>query len=212
MYNPFQILGVSENVTQNELYEAYKEKRALYSDKRFAPGEEGAEAARKLQEIEEAYNAANDILRSNYDIGYRGDLGKAEEYIKDNRLDEAQAILDSDRNRSAKWHYLQAVIFYKKGWISDSLRQVEFAVSMEPDNQTYRETLENLKRKMNANTGHKDSSFYAGDPQNNQGKTYSQGPMNGATARGCSACDCCSSLICADCCCECMGGDLISCC
>ena len=29
---------------------------------------------------------------------------------------------------------------------------------------------------------------------------------------GCNACDMCSSLICADCCCECMGGDLISCC
>ena len=28
----------------------------------------------------------------------------------------------------------------------------------------------------------------------------------------CDACDMCSGLICADCCCECMGGDLISCC
>ena len=29
---------------------------------------------------------------------------------------------------------------------------------------------------------------------------------------GCTACDVCNGLICADCCCECMGGDLISCC
>ena len=29
---------------------------------------------------------------------------------------------------------------------------------------------------------------------------------------GCSSCDLCTSLICADCCCECMGGDLIHCC
>ena len=29
---------------------------------------------------------------------------------------------------------------------------------------------------------------------------------------GAYACDMCSSLICADCCCECMGGDLIPCC
>ncbi|NCU32158.1 MAG: molecular chaperone DnaJ, partial [Candidatus Moranbacteria bacterium] len=28
----------------------------------------------------------------------------------------------------------------------------------------------------------------------------------------CTPCNVCSSLICADCCCECMGGDLISCC
>ena len=29
---------------------------------------------------------------------------------------------------------------------------------------------------------------------------------------GCSTCDICSGLMCADCCCECMGGDLIRCC
>ena len=34
----------------------------------------------------------------------------------------------------------------------------------------------------------------------------------GGQMGGCSACDVCNGLICADCCCECMGGDLISCC
>ena len=29
---------------------------------------------------------------------------------------------------------------------------------------------------------------------------------------GCSACNICQALLCADCCCECMGGDLIRCC
>ena len=36
--------------------------------------------------------------------------------------------------------------------------------------------------------------------------------MNMNNAGGCNACDVCNGLICADCCCECMGGDLISCC
>ena len=34
----------------------------------------------------------------------------------------------------------------------------------------------------------------------------------GYGANGCSTCDICQGLICADCCCECMGGDLIRCC
>ena len=34
----------------------------------------------------------------------------------------------------------------------------------------------------------------------------------GGQMGGCTACDICNGLICADCCCECMGGDLISCC
>ena len=34
----------------------------------------------------------------------------------------------------------------------------------------------------------------------------------GGSSGGCSACDVCTTLYCADCCCECMGGDLIRCC
>ena len=34
-------------------------------------------------------------------------------------------------------------------------------------------------------------------------------PNANMNAGGCNSCDVCSSLICADCCCECMGGDLI---
>ena len=41
------------------------------------------------------------------------------------------------------------------------------------------------------------------------GGGYNTGSYGGG---GCSACDLCSGLICADCCCECMGGDLIRCC
>ena len=36
--------------------------------------------------------------------------------------------------------------------------------------------------------------------------------MSTSGVGGCNACDMCQGLICADCCCECMGGDLISCC
>ena len=36
--------------------------------------------------------------------------------------------------------------------------------------------------------------------------------MNMNKAGGCNACDICNVLICADCCCECMGGELIPCC
>ena len=38
-------------------------------------------------------------------------------------------------------------------------------------------------------------------------RTYSYSGGNS----GCCSCDLCTSLICADCCCECMGGDFISC-
>lgn len=208
--NPFTVLGVNESVTQNELFDAYRELRNKYSNLRFSPGQEGADACKRLQEIEEAYNEASDMLRTRYDISYSGDLGKVEEAIRAGRMNEAQEMLDADHNRTAKWHYLQSVIFYKKGWMSDSLKQLEFACNMEPGNTEYRTAYEKLTEKMRANSGHSDTSFYGGKKESE--RTYEHGPRQDTMGRGCTPCDCCSSLICADCCCECCGADLISCC
>jgi len=208
--NPFVVLGVSENCTQDELYAAYKEKRALYSDMRFEPGEKGEEACLKLQEIEDAYNEANDIIAEGYEIKYTGeDLSDADRAIKEGKLDEAQAVLDNCANRNARWHYLQAAIFFRKNWIGDAYKQLEYACQMEPDNQQYQEAKKAMATHIKANSTAQGNSFY--NANNTEERTYSN--MNARQAgRGCTVCDCCNSLICADCCCECMGGDLISCC
>lgn len=211
--NPFVVLGVNENVTQSELYDAYKDLRNKYSDLRFEPGEVGNNACIKLEEIESAYAEANDILRSSFDIGYTGDnLDEADKAIKEDKLDEAQHILDNCQNRTAQWHYLQAAIFYRKNWTADALKQLDYACSMEPNNEKYAETRKTLLTKMTANTTTQDNSFYNGSERNENARSYSQTRQHDQSRRGMSACDCCSTLICADCCCECMGGDLISCC
>ena len=58
------ILGVSDSVTQDELYDAYKTARKEWESKRFVPGEEGAYACERLDEIEDAYRDAKDVLIS----------------------------------------------------------------------------------------------------------------------------------------------------
>lgn len=208
--SPFIILGVSENCTQNELYDAYKRERNKYADLRFEPGEVGADACAKLEEIETAYAEANEILLTRFDISYTGDnLDDADRAIKEGRLDEAQNILDNCVNRTAQWHYLQSAIFYRKNWANDALKQLEFACQMEPDNAKYAEAKQNMLNHIKANTTAQGQSFYNGE--NKEERSYVNLNNQNAT-RGCTVCDCCSSLICADCCCECMGGDLISCC
>ena len=221
--DPFIVLGISENVSQDELYRAYKEKRAQYEDKRFEPGDVGAEACAKLEEIETAYNDARDIIRSRpyiaeeerADRHAEGDnsesLDEAERAIKENRIDDAQKILDNCTSRSARWHYVQSAVFYRKNWHADALKQLEFACNMEPGNAKYAEAKRSLETQMKAHTDEKKNSFYSETEKNGE-KVYS-GPDSAYTGhRGCTVCDCCNSLICADCCCECMGGDLISCC
>ncbi|HOO23183.1 MAG TPA: hypothetical protein PKY53_05825 [Clostridia bacterium] len=212
--NPFIILGVGENCTQDELYDAYRSLRNEYADLRFEEGQVGADACARLEEIENAYREASEIVRERYNIKYTGsNLADAENAIKSGNMDEAQNILDNCQERTAQWHYLQSVIFYKKNWLSDALRQLEFACNLEPGNEKYEDAKAKLMNKMNEG---RHSSFYRKENINNNsnqetGRSYARESGN-YQPRGVSACDCCSSLICADCCCECMGGDLISCC
>lgn len=206
--NPFVILGVSENCTQSELAEAYESLKKKYSDLRFEAGEIGTDACEKLEEIEDAYARASEELRSRFDIQYTGsDLSDVDLAIKEDRLEDAQRILDDCAERSARWHYLQSAVFYRKGWTQDALRQLDFACQMEPDNQTYVEARKNMSEHIDAASAAR-HSFYSEDGRGE--RSYSR--MEEGGGRGCGICDCCSALLCADCCCECMGGDLISCC
>lgn len=208
--NPFEILGVDQNCTQDELYSAYKAKRSEYADKRFEPGEVGEEACVRLQEIEDAYNDAKEAIAERYEIHYTGDdLSSVDSAIKEGRLEEAQNILDNCVRRTARWHYLQSAIFFRKNWIGDAYKQLEYACQMDPDNELYKEAKRSMATHIKANSTTQDNSFY--NDNGKEERPYAN--MNpGSSPRGCTVCDVCNGLICADCCCECMGGDLISCC
>ena len=206
--NPFVIFGLTENCTQSELNEAYYALRNKYSELRFEAGDVGADACDKLEEIESAYAQASEILRSRFDIHYTGDnLVDVDNAIKEDRLDDAQKILDDCAERTARWHYLQSAVYYCKGWTQEALRQLDFACKMEPDNATYSEARANMQAHI---TGDASRHTYSGTEEGRR-RSYSDMDTDSAP-RGCGICDCCSTLLCADCCCECMGGDLISCC
>ena len=104
----------------------------------------------------------------------------------------AEAELNSidPGDRAAEWHYLMGSVLIKKGYYVDAQRMINTACTMDPSNSEYRATRDRL---------------------NMQARGYGGGYQT-SNAGGCSGCDVCSSLLCADCCCECMGGDLIRCC
>lgn len=232
MNDPFRILGVDDTVNEDQLYDAYRKAREQWESSRFALGEEGMRACEKLDEIEEAYRDARDTLRDKrmdttasepiyaqqtdygnvqtpeYTVIESVDLSRVDALIKEKRYEEAQAELDRIPVRSAEWHFLQSMIFYAKRWYGDVREQLRIAVQMEPENQKYKDALKNFESKMKGHIkDEREQSFY----NTRDDRSYRQG--NGApVGGGFTPCDCCSSLICADCCCECMGGDLISCC
>lgn len=109
--------------------------------------------------------------------------------INEGRFAEAELNLDSvnQSGRNAEWHYLKAIILIRRGWMYDALNHIDTACSLDPSNEEYRQLKYNLQRSAN---------------------TYGTPYRSSAE---CSGCDICTNLICADCLCECCGGDLIRC-
>ena len=82
----------------------------------------------------------------------------------------------------------------QRGKTADAMRELELACSMDPANLEYQRAKE-----MFNTAGSRYGSTYYGEG----GRRYRSSSDQ--------ACDCCMDLICLDCLCECLGGDLISC-
>ncbi len=214
--NPFVILGVDEEtVNQNELETAYRNLRAQYEEARFLEGEKGEQATRKISEIDQAYEDARAKLMAKSTVSGSGvSYNEIEKEIRSKNYTKAQSMLDSITDRDAEWHFLQAVLYYKKGWVSESMVQLKLAVSLDPNNPKYKNELEKLK--LNVEGPQNQGQSYFNNQQYNQQDPYrdgynrSYGPTRPTNNNG--TCDLCSTLCALDCCCECMGGDLITCC
>ena len=146
----YDILGVSPSATEEEIELRYNELKNKYLEERFLEGEAGNIAARKLTEIQNAYN---EILayRSQHASNYSGVnlLFEIEVLIKNGDLRTAQEKLDTFDERNGEWHYLQSVIFYKKNWINESKKQLEIALQCDPDNFKYKNALNKINEKVN---------------------------------------------------------------
>ncbi|MFR1519252.1 MAG: DnaJ domain-containing protein [Clostridia bacterium] len=202
--NPYEVLGVSENASDEEIKKAYRELVKKYHPDKYVDNPLSDLASEKIKEINMAYDmitkqrAGGKTQNSGAYDGATYDNGDADfsrivQLIKVNRLDEAQSELEGmpAASRTAYWYYLMGEIAKRRGWYDNARQYYQTAVNMEPSNSTYHRAYNSM-----ANT----ANTY-------RTQSYGRGYRNTD-----SACDCCTSLICADCCCECMGGDLIPCC
>jgi len=200
MRNPYEVLGVRENAPEAEVKAAYRELVKKYHPDSYADNPLADLAAEKLKEINEAYDMimkgqANSYQsqRSQSGGGYgnynsNASFNSVRAMINSGNIIEAERILMSMNNRNAEWNYLMGVLSLRKGWYDNARSYLQTAVSMEPNNLEYRNAYNSVM---------------------NQGNMYRS---MGGNANSDQLCDCCTQLYCADCCCECMGGDLVSCC
>ncbi|MBR1890998.1 MAG: J domain-containing protein [Clostridia bacterium] len=194
----YKILGLSADATDEQIDKAYFELKAKYEEDRFLDGEEGNRAAQKLTELNSAYDEIKNY-RSQRSGAERGEkLSAIDQAIKDGDLMKAQQLLDEFDERSAEWHYLQSVVFYKKNWMNECKKQLEIAKQMDASNEKYSKTYDRLIEKMNANANG-GATRGGNDANGNQNRyaSYSENGDNAPQMGGDSCFDfCCRMAIC----------------
>ena len=207
----YNIFGVTEDVTDEELAAAYQQLREKYREDRWLEGEAGNEAAKKLTELENAYKElTEERKRQSKNTEGANAFEEISRLLKEGDVNGAQAVLDDFNERNAEWHYLQAVVFYKKNWINDSKKQLEIAMQMDPDCVKYREAY----GKLNAKAEYDKKTAQGGAAGQNPYSSSQGGGMEGdptprqmgGNACG-DCCSCCYTYLCVDClfslCCGC---------
>ena len=206
MTDPYKVLGVSRDASEEEIKKAYRDLARKYHPDNYATSPLADLAQEKMKEINEAYDTVmrerqsrGDSTQGSYDYSGATGTGKfnyIRTLINSRNFYEAEIQLDavSKDGRNAEWYFCKGCVCYRKGWTADARSAFQTACTKDPGNPEYAAAYNQINN----------AGAYGGYRGYPQGGAYRTGGMTG--------CDCCTNLICADCCCEMMGGDLIPCC
>lgn len=200
MKDPYQILGVSRSASDEEIKQAYYALARKYHPDNYRNNPLSDLVEEKMKEINEAYDqiqkerstqgSTADSSYTSYGNG-SGRYAEIRRCFSENNFSGAELMLNAvpQGERDAEWHYLKGCVLTRRGWYYDAQTAFERACAMDPQNTEYQNALSQIRAR---------SARYGG--------AYRQSPSGGNTA-----CSVCGNLICADCLCECCGGDLIPC-
>lgn len=189
MNDPYSVLGVKNNASDDEVKRAYRDLARKYHPDNYQNNPLADLAEEKMKEVNEAYDAINKMRggggQSQSAYGYQsqsstassGVYAQARQAINMGNLAQAEQLLRSAPTQNGEWHFLMGSVAYRKGWLDEASQHYQMACNMEPGNPEYRQAFNMMRQ---------------------GGSSYRP---YGYSAGGADSCDCCTSMLCLNCLC-----------
>ena len=168
MNDPYKILGVPEDASDEEIKKAYRELARKYHPDNYHDNPLEDLAQEKMKEINAAYEQITKERSSGRRAGggsssygggaSYGGYGGSRSYsgqssvlqqvriaIQTGNISRAEALLANYSDHNAEWNFLKGVVCYRRGWMDEALRYYRTAVQMDPGNAEYRQALDYME-------------------------------------------------------------------
>ena len=165
MFDPYSVLGVSRDASDEEIKKAYRKLSRKYHPDANINNPNKEQAEEKFKEVQQAYEQI--MKEKEYGSSY-GNAGgyygrftghqnstyqdeeairrqAAANYIQSRHFQEAMNVLSSLKQRNGEWYYLSAMANMGLGNNVNALEDIRTAVNLEPDNVQYRMLLQRME-------------------------------------------------------------------